>query len=111
MTGKHYNWHKRWTFDPDLSRATHDSGFVVQYLLLPLSEEEKTACDVEGISAVGKCWTDDRREFGIVSTRQVLLETFESFKTEHGTENARAMIARLGREAGEFFVREMRRKN
>lgn len=30
MTGKHYNWHKRWTVDLDACTATHDSGLVVQ---------------------------------------------------------------------------------
>lgn len=31
MTGKHYNWHKRWTVDLSACTATHDSGLVVRF--------------------------------------------------------------------------------
>ncbi len=31
MTGKHYNWHKRWQVDLNTCRATHDSGLVFEF--------------------------------------------------------------------------------
>lgn len=104
MTGKHYNWHKRWAFDMENASATHENGFVAMFLELPLSEEEKRNCDAEGICAIGQCWTDDEREFGIVTTSAILNKTFDALVEQHGEGNAQKMLARLSREAGEIFV-------
>ena len=31
MTGRHYNWHRRWGIDLAACTATHDSGLVVKF--------------------------------------------------------------------------------
>lgn len=31
MTGKNYNWHKRWRVDLSTCTATHESGLVVRF--------------------------------------------------------------------------------
>jgi hypothetical protein len=100
MTGKHYNWHKNWTFDPERAQVTHTSGFVAQILSLPLAE---------GICASGKCRSNDGREYGVVTTPDVLQATFDALRETHGAGNAQKMITRLVREAGAFFLRELQK--
>ena len=31
MTGKHYNWHRRWVIDLAACTATHDSGLIFAF--------------------------------------------------------------------------------
>jgi hypothetical protein len=31
MTGKHYQWHKRWTVNQETCTATHESGLAFQF--------------------------------------------------------------------------------
>lgn len=109
MTGKHYNWHKRWTVDLEAASATHDSGLVARFLLLPLTEAQKQAHDDS--AAIGKCWTLDGREWGVITTPELLQATFEALKTKHGPHNAQTMLARLAREAGEVWVRNKAREH
>lgn len=32
MTGKHYNWHRRWVVDLAACTATHDSGLIFTFV-------------------------------------------------------------------------------
>jgi hypothetical protein len=109
MTGKHFQWHKRWTVDLETGTATHHTGFVAAFVRLPLSEEQKAESDAGGISAIGQCWMPDGRQFGIVTTMAMLDATFGQLSAKHGAGNAQQMIARLGREAGEAFEYAQRR--
>jgi len=53
MTGKHYNWHKRWAVDLAALTASHDSGLVVRFEAHPdarragdnVAEWQARACD------------------------------------------------------------------
>jgi hypothetical protein len=102
MTNKHFNWHKRWTVDVEAASASHDSGLVVRFLALPLSEAQIQAHDCD--AAIGKCWTTDGREWGAVTTPAMLESTFENLKSKNGPHNAQSMLARLAREAGEVWA-------
>ena len=103
MTGKHYQWHKHWTVDIDAATATHDSGLVTRFLLLPLTESQIQAHERD--AAIGTCWTPDGREWGVVTTPELLQQTFDNLAEKNGMHNAQQMIARLSREAGEIWVR------
>lgn len=107
MAGKHYKWHKRWTVDLESATAKHESGFVANFVLLPLTESQKS--DADGVAAIGKRRMNDGREFGIATASAVLQETFDTLKSKHGSGNAQQMIARLAREAGEVFEHAQRK--
>lgn len=109
MTGKHYQWHKRWSVDIEAASAAHDSGLVVRFLALPLTEERKHLHDAD--AAIGKCWTTDGREWGAVTTPVMLDGTFEALKLKHGAANAQQMIDRLAREAGEVWATAKNREH
>lgn len=81
MTGKHYQFHKRWSVDPAASTATHETGLVVRFAL---------ATDGEG------GWSG---EFVQPGANEVLRELV----AKHGGHNAPQMMARLAREAGEVY--------
>lgn len=102
MVGKHRNWHQHWEIDLTAGRATHRSGLVATFLLLPLSEDDEVAH--ADAAVIGKCWTADGRQWGIVTTTGLLENTFEALKVAHGPHNAQAMLARFGREAGELWA-------
>ena len=109
MTGKHYHWHKRWRLDLEAASVTHDSGLVVRFLALPLTEAQPVAHDAA--AAIGKCWTTDGREWGAVTTAALLEATFEALKLRHGAGNAQQMMARLAREAGELWAKAKSREH
>lgn len=102
MTGKHFAWHKRWAVSLETASATHDSGLVVRFLPLPLTPAQQQAHQRD--SAIGKCWTPDGREWGAVTTPELLQAAFEALREKHGAGNAQQMLARLGREAGEVWA-------
>lgn len=102
MTGKHFNWRRRWTADLLNATAAHDTGLVVRFLALPLSEEQKR--DHEADAAIGQCWTADGRQWGIVTTPDNQRAVFEALRARHGVNNAAQMVARLAREAGELWT-------
>lgn len=102
MTGKHYDWHKRWTVDLTAGSATHDSGLVVRFLLLPPTEAQIQAHESD--TAIGKCWTPDGREWGAITTPELMQATFDALKEKNGPHNAQQMLARLAREAGEVWA-------
>lgn len=109
MTGKRYKWQLRWTVDVQAASATHDSGLVVRFLSLPLTEAQKQEHDAD--VAIGKCWTPDGREWGIVTAPELLEATFEALKSQHGPHNAQAMLSRFAREAGEVWVQRKTREH
>lgn len=109
MSNKHFNWHKHWTVDLEAASASHDSGLVVRFWTLPLSEEQiqEHNSDV----AIGKCWTTDGREWGAVTTPALLDSTFEILKFKNGPHNAQSMLARLAREAAEAWAWSKNKKH
>jgi hypothetical protein len=48
MTGKRYNWHKRWAVDLANCTATHDTGMVVRFTQ---DQDDPAAWDGEFINA------------------------------------------------------------
>ena len=100
MVGKHYNWHKRWKVDIEAATAVHESGLVARFHQLPITDEKEH----EGSTAIGKCWTPDGREWGVVTTPESLQKVFGDMSKTNGERNAQQMIARLAREAGETWV-------
>lgn len=104
MTGKHYQWHKRWRLDVEVASATHDTGLLVRFISLPLTEAQQDAHDAAGDAAIGKCWTNDEREWGVITHAEGMRAVFEELKKQHGAGNAQQMLARLAREAGELWT-------
>jgi hypothetical protein len=102
MTNKPFKWHKRWTVDVEAASASHDSGLVVRFLALPLSEAQIQEHNSD--AAIGKCWTTDGREWGVITTPALWESTFENLKFKNGVHNAQSMLARLAREAGEVWA-------
>jgi hypothetical protein len=86
MTGKHHNFHKRWTVDMAANTATHESGLLVTFTPHPAGGYEGT--------------TDDANTAA----------TFAILKAKNGAGNAAAMIPRLMREAGEVFGRALQKE-
>lgn len=83
MTGKHYNFHRRWVVDLTASTATHESGLMVTFTR-----------HTDG----GGGWD------GTVSDANGNA-TFVILRAKHGADNAASMLPRLMREAGEVFSR------
>lgn len=105
MTGRHYNWHTRWTVDVEAASATHESGLVARFLLLPLSESQVQASETAGDTAIGKCWTPDGREWGVVAAAGNVRAVYDAMEAKNGPHNAPQMMARLAREAGELWAK------
>jgi len=106
MTGKHYNWHKRWRLDVESASASHDTGLLVRFVALPQSEAQKVAHDAAGDAAIGQCWTTDNRLWGVVTTADCMRAVFDELKKHNGAGNAQQMLARLAREAGELWAHQ-----
>lgn len=83
MTGKHFNFHRRWAVDLAARTATHDSGLVVRFTPAP---------------GVPGAWDGGVDETNAAATLAIL-------SAQHGPGNAAAMLPRLMREAGEVFSR------
>lgn len=79
MTGKHYQWHKRWTVDLQAASATHESGLVVVFAPHPEGGWDGRALNPN--------------------------EVFETLTKTHGAGNAQQMLTRLAREAGDVWQR------
>jgi hypothetical protein len=76
MSGKHHNFHKRWTVDLAASTATHESGLVIEFA-------PKTGVGIP-----------------LASTEQVALDYLS---VKNGRGNAGVMLDRLKREAVDVF--------
>lgn len=83
MTGKHYNFHRRWVVDLANNTVTHESGLMVTFTR-----------HTDG----GGGWD------GAVEDANGNA-TFAILRAKHGADNAAAMLARLMREASEVFSR------
>ena len=105
MTGKHYQFHKRWTVDVPAASATHESGLVVRFRPLPQTESQMQAYDDadDGIG-ISKCWTPDECKWGVFADHELLQQVFDKLAKKHGKGNAHQMLARLGREAAKTWV-------
>ena len=83
MTGKHYNFHRRWAVDLVKNTATHESGLMVTFTR---HTDSGGGWDGAVTDANGNA-------------------TFAILRAKHGADNAAAMLPRLMREAGEVFKR------
>ena len=85
MTGKHYNWHKRWIVDLETCTATHDSGLVFKF-----SQAEADAWDghPENLDA----WQDEQLK------RRPLLDL-----AKHAQ--------RLAKEAGDAYLYQLKHRH
>lgn len=81
MTGKHFNFHRRWTVDLATNTARHESGMVVKFTPHPEGGWDGQP-DPDNASA-----------------------TFAILSAQHGAGNAAAMLPRLMRESAEVFTR------
>lgn len=55
MTGKHYNWHKKWSVDLAACTATHDSGLIVKFTQAtddPMAWDGEPINDVEWLASM-----------------------------------------------------------
>lgn len=87
MTGKNYNWHKRWTVNLDDCTATHDSGLIVRF---------SEALDSPG------AWD------GSPTNSQ---EWFEKIKNSMPPRDLERHAARLMREAGDAYLYRLKQRH
>lgn len=102
MTGKHYQWHKRWALNASDRTATHDSGLTVRYL---------TEAQMAGFPPAelgGQCRTDNGEVWHVLHIGgDAALSAWLQDQAAHGLRDAdsiRARLARLMREAGDLWV-------
>jgi len=99
MTGRHYNWHKRWRLDVESASAIHESGWKVRF----------TQPGSEPLPEIGgRCWTTDGREWLVlhVGGEDALNEwlTAQALRGLRDINSINKRIARLMREAGELWA-------
>jgi hypothetical protein len=97
---------KKWRFIPDDSSAVHEDGIHVKFFA------NDNIPDVAELVPCCKCWDKNGREWiGFASTDKLndLIRTLKDYKID--SEGIAEIIARLGRESGEFFVSEINKKN
>lgn len=102
MTGRHYNWHKRWTLDPAAATATHETGWVVRFVTA------EQAADMPPTEIGGDCWIGERRWIALHQGGDDALRRWLQEQSAHGLRDPnsiRKRIARLMREAGELWAR------
>lgn len=103
MTGKHYNWHRRWVIDPAAQTATHETGWVVRFIT------EAQFADMPMPNIGGQCVTDDGTVWMVLHQGgDTALKAWLEAQAKTGlrdTESVRRRIARLMREAGDLWVR------
>jgi len=108
VTGKHYNWDKRWRLDPLTASAVHDSGWRVIYEL-----EAARPIDANPPAIGGLCWTQDGRRYVVsYDGTEYDLNQWLAAQAERGLvdqNSVQARVARLMREAGELWVRHVER--
>ncbi len=102
MTGKHYNWHRRWILDPAAQAATHDTGWVVRFVT------EAQYADMPLPDIGGQCVTNDGAVWLVLHQGgDAALKRWLEAQAENGlrdTGSVQRRIARLMREAGELWV-------
>lgn len=86
MTGKNYNWHKRWLVDLADCTATHESGLVVQFK----KAEESGAWDGTPLNSE---------------------EWFEKTKNTMPPQDLIKRASRLMREAGEVYTWSLKKRH
>lgn len=86
MTGKHYNWHKRWQVDLSACTATHDSGLVVRFR----QADESGAWD--GKPENSEIW-------------------FEKMKSTMPPHDLASHVGRLMREAGDAYLWQLKKRH
>jgi len=102
MTGKHYNWHRRWRLDVSAGVAEHDSGWRVRFL---------PAEQITHIPEIGTCCkTSDGKEWiGLHVGGDAALSSWLQAAASGGLRDPASIsrrISRLMREAGELWSRQ-----
>jgi len=106
MTGKHYQWHKRWTVDVETASATHDSGLVVDFtagLLDPPPQIGTLAYTTDG-----REWTGSLRGGEDAAVAWLKRPAQAALQDQRSIEGR---IARLMREAGEVWSKAKNREH
>lgn len=93
-----------WTVDFEMATATHKSGFVARFHLLPMTDAQLKAAEDAGLTGIGQCKAADQREFGIFMEAGRLQKFFDQLKKKFSDAKAHLLIAKLSREAGEVFL-------
>lgn len=105
MTGKHYNWHRRWTLDAAARAATHDTGWAVRFVT------EAEYADMPPAEIGGRCWTEDGRVWIVLHQGgEAALTAWLEAQAATGLRDRASIerrLARLMREAGELWVRHV----
>lgn len=86
MTGKHYNWHRRWVVDLAACTATHDSGLIVRFV------RNDAECAWDGEPENMECWLAEHRQ-------------------RMSGENLLKHAARLLREAGDAYAWQLKKRH
>jgi hypothetical protein len=100
VTGKHYNWHKRWSVADTPGAIRHESGLVVQFA---------RSDDLVGSGDIGTlCWAPDgSRWVGRLVGGDEALGIWLQEQAARGLRDPASInnrLARLMREAGEWYV-------
>ncbi|GHT92799.1 hypothetical protein FACS1894116_03600 [Betaproteobacteria bacterium] len=107
MTGKHYNWHKRWILDAPERGAKHESGLTVRYAT------ECECADLPPVDIDRKCWHDDQAWVVICTLSGSAMAAWIDQQQAQGVRGADAIakrVSRLMREAGDLWVNHKKRE-
>jgi len=103
------NWESQWDVDLEHAAVTHQCGFSVNLMMLPMSDAQIEAAELAENSAVGKCWAPDGREWGVLVTEQNMTATVDQLKKTLSLSEVQTRLAQLAREAGEVWI--LKQKN
>lgn len=101
MAGMHSDLEKHWTVDRIAASVTHESGFHAQFITLSLSGAVGVPLEA---SPLCKCCAVDGREWWLVMTPELFRTTIADLTARHGPQAAQEILARLSREACDFWV-------
>lgn len=103
MTGKHYNWHRRWQVGDLPGLIQHDSGLRVMFAR---EAETHSTPDVGTL-----CWgSDGARWIGSLDGGDDALNAWLQAQAKLGLRDATSIstrLSRLMREAGEWYARNV----
>lgn len=93
-----------WAVDLEKATATHKSGFVVRFCLLPRSAAQANNAEAAGLTTIGECKTADLRKFSLQMEISEIKKFLDQLKAKIGDDKAHLVIARLAKEAEEAYL-------
>lgn len=93
-----------WEVDLEAATATHRTGFMASFQLIPQTDVQIKAAEAAGMTGLGVCCTQDGREFAAMAAAAQLRKYFDELEKRFGTNKAHLVVERLAQEAGKAFI-------